>query len=102
MAPEAGRCRRQDYPPRNILTTHTGAPLTPPDKETRMAVIVTRMPSTGAVTNVTESPGPVEVVRAAWADVECVKVYSDAEYAALPKCPTCGEWTALGRCADCR
>lgn len=68
-----------------------------------MAVLITRMPSTGNVTNVTRvEDDDVEAVRRRWADTESVQVLSDTEFAALPRCPSCGEWIGFRRCADCR
>ena len=64
--------------------------------------IITRMPSTGSVTNIDSSDRPLADVRKTWADVDCVSVISDEEFDALPRCDTCGEWVELRRCADCR
>ncbi len=62
-----------------------------------MAYLLTRMPSTGNVMNVTH----VTDIRG-WDAPEVVEILTDAEYEALPRCPTCGEPKILRRCADCR
>lgn len=67
-----------------------------------MAVIITRMPSTGSVTNIATSPEPVEEVRVRWADTDCVTVESDEAFASRPDCPTCGQKKIFRACADCR
>lgn len=67
-----------------------------------MSVIVTRMPSTGEVTNICVSAAETEVCRKSWADNPAVEVYSDEEYEALPKCSTCGCTGLERQCADCR
>ncbi len=67
-----------------------------------MPYLITRMPSTGSITNIAHDPRPVADVQATWADTDCVTVYSDEEYAALPTCETCGNLRAECRCNDCR
>lgn len=66
------------------------------------SVIVTRMPTTGKITNVQYSGRSVDQVRQAWSDMPYVEIYSVAKYQALPRCPTCRNWTAFGYCDDCR
>lgn len=67
-----------------------------------MTVIVTRMPSTGSVTNLTTTDRPIEIVREEWADADCVTLYTAEELSYLPHCETCGCWKDLGMCANCR
>lgn len=50
-----------------------------------MAYIITRMPSTGSITNVTHSTDPVEEVCERWADVDCVEVVTDKEFLAAAR-----------------
>lgn len=67
-----------------------------------MPYLITRMPSTGGITNVASDPRPVEDVRRTWADTPSVTVYSDEEFAALPTCDTCTNLREERRCDDCR
>ncbi len=68
-----------------------------------MPVVITRMPSTGAVTNVSYDDSSIEAVRCLWEDNQEVQVLTDEEYRNLPRCPTCGTtWIALRTCNECK
>jgi hypothetical protein len=71
-------------------------------EEEPMSVVITRIPSTGEVVNMTESFRPTDELARDWAGWEAVEVMSYEKYRALPQCGTCGNWTALRRCIDCR
>ncbi len=67
-----------------------------------MSWIITRMPSTGNITNISHSDRTPADLRTIWADTPAVSVYSDEQYARLPTCETCEGLAEEGRCADCR
>jgi hypothetical protein len=67
-----------------------------------VVVLVTRMPSTGEITNVKYVGGPIKEVEARWADTPSVSVYSRDEWLSRPICRSCGRVAELRLCADCR
>lgn len=63
-----------------------------------MCYIVTRMPTTGTISNVTESDDPIDEVRSRWADTDCVTVTEQS-----PFCEHCKSRLAVvyGLCDLC-
>lgn len=67
-----------------------------------MAVVITRMPSTGEITNVSTDSRSLQEVKKTWSNVDYVEVMQEDEFESLPKCPTCGQWVGFKQCNDCR
>ena len=67
--------------------------------------VITRMPTTGQITNLFYADRPVEEIKKLWDDTDCVTIVDIKDFdkqCADEACPTCGDWCQLGHCSDCR